>query len=91
MKILNQKLNKNIIDELCNSFITEIRQTVMNDRMKVMCSKEKFIKIIIYHDMKILKKENLKVTSEILEIIIKNVLIQTKKKDLIILSSYYSD
>ena len=62
-----------MINELCNSFTAEIRQTVMNNRMKATCLKKKFIKIIIYHDMKILKKENLKTTSEILKAIIKNI------------------
>ena len=45
----------------------------MNDRMKIICSEEKFIKIIIYYNTEILKKENSKATSEILKIIIKNI------------------
>ena len=46
----------------------------MNDRIKATCSEEKFIKTITYYNMKILKKENLKATSEILKVIIKNIL-----------------
>ena len=45
----------------------------MNDRMKVMYTEEKFIKIIIHHDMKILKKKELKTTDEIFKIMIRNM------------------
>ena len=69
-----------MINNFCNSFTTEIRQTIMNDRMKATCTKEKFIEIITHHDMKIFKKEKLKTTNEIFRIIIRNMLMQTKKK-----------
>ena len=52
----------------------------MNNRIKIMCSEEKFIKIITYHDTEIFKKENSEATSEILEVIIKNILMQTKEE-----------
>ena len=71
-----------MIDKLYDSFIIEIRHTIINDRMKMMCLKEKFIKIIIYYNIKILKKENSETTSKILKIIIKNVLIQIKEEKL---------
>ena len=69
-----------MINDFCNSFTAEIRQTIMNDRMKATCTEEKFIKIIIHHDMKIFKKEELKITDEIFRTTIKNMLTQTKKK-----------
>ena len=69
-----------MIDELCDSFTAEIRCTVMNDRMKVMCMKKKFIKTITHHETEILKNANQKTISEILEATIKNVVMQIKKK-----------
>ena len=63
-----------MIDDFCNSFTAEIKQTVMNNRMKMMCTEEKFIKIITYYDMKTLKKEKLKIIDEIFKTIIKNML-----------------
>ena len=62
----------------------------MNDRMKVTCTEEKFIEIITYYNIKILKKEELKTTDEIFKIMIKNMFMQTKK-NLIILSLYCFD
>ena len=47
--------------------------------MKAICSEEKFIKIIIYYNIKIFKKENTEATNKILKVIIKNIFIQTKK------------
>ena len=73
-KVSNQELNKIMIDDLCNSFTAEIRHTVMNNKMKMMCIKKKFIKIITYHDMKIFKNANQKAINKILEIIIKNII-----------------
>ena len=69
-----------MIDDFCNSFTAEIRQIIMNNKMKVTCMKEKFIKIITHHDVKILKKKKLKITDEIFKAIIRNMLTQTKKK-----------
>ena len=64
-----------MIDDLYNSFTAEIRQTVVNDRMKATCTEEKFIETITYHDMKTLKKEELKTSDEILRTMIRNMLI----------------
>ena len=75
MKILNQKLNETMIDDFCNSFTAEIRQIIINDRIKAMCMKEKFIETITHHDTKTFKKEKLKTTDEILRIMIRNMLI----------------
>ena len=74
MKILNQKLNETMIDNFCNSFTAEIRQIIINDRIKVICTEEKFIKTIIYHDVKTFKKERLKTTDEIFKTMIRNML-----------------
>ena len=52
----------------------------MNNKMKAMCIEKKFIKTITYHDMKTLKKEELKIIDEIFRITIRNMLTQTKKK-----------
>ena len=71
-----------MIDELCDSFTAEIRWTIMNNRMKATCLKEKFIKTITHHDMKILKKENSETTNKILKIIIKNIFMQIKEERL---------
>ena len=68
-----------MIDDFCNSFTAEIRQIIVNNRMKIMCTEKKFIKTITHHDIKILKKEELKTTDEILKTMIRNVLMQTKK------------
>jgi len=78
-KISNQKLNKIIINDFCDSFTAEIRYTVMNNKIKIICMKKKFIKIITYHDTEIFKNTNWEIISEILKIIIKNVIMQTKK------------
>ena len=80
MKVLNQKLNETMIDDFCDSFTAEIRQTVMNNRMKATCTEEKFIKTIIHYDTEILKKEELKTTDEILRTTIRNMLTQTKER-----------
>ena len=80
VKISNWKLNETMIDDLCDSFTTEIRWIIMNNRMKAMCIEKKFIEIITHHDMKILKKEKLKIIDEIFRTTIKNMLTQTKKK-----------
>ena len=80
MKVSNQKLNETMIDDLCNSFTAEIRQIIMNNKMKAMCTEEKFIKTITHHDMKTLKKEELKTSDEIFRIMIRNMLTQTKEK-----------
>ena len=69
-----------MIDKLYDSFTAEIRQTVMNNRIKVTCLKEKFIKIITHYNTKILKKENSEATNKILKIIIKNIFMQIKKE-----------
>ena len=79
-KISNQKLNEIMIDDLCNSFTAEIRWTVMNNKMKTTCMKEKFIKTITYHDMKTLKKEKLKTTDEIFRSTIKNMFTWVKER-----------
>ena len=63
-----------MIDNFCNSFTAEIRQTAVNDRMKVICMKEKFIKAITHHDTETFKKKELKTTDEILRIMIRNML-----------------
>ena len=52
----------------------------MNDKMKVMCMKEKFIETITHHDMKTLKKEELKIIDEIFRTMIRNMLMQTKER-----------
>ena len=80
MKVLNQKLNEIIINNLYNSFTAEIKWTAVNNRMKIMCTKNKFIKIITHHDIKILKKEELKTTDEIFRTMIRNMLTWAKKK-----------
>ena len=69
-----------MIDELCDSFTAEIRCTAVNDRMKAMCMKKKFIETITHHEMKILKNANQKAISEILKATIKNIVMQIKKK-----------
>ncbi len=69
-----------MIDDLCNSFTAEIRQIIMNNRMKATCTEEKFIKIITYHDTKILKKEELKTIDEIFRTTIRNMVTQIKKR-----------
>ena len=69
-----------MIDDLCDSFTAEIRQIIMNDRMKVMCTEEKFIEIITHHDIEILKKKELKTTDEIFRVTIRNMFTQTKKR-----------
>ena len=69
-----------MIDDFCNSFTTEIRQTVINDRIKTTCTKEDFIETITHYDMKILKKKELKTSNEILKTTIRNMLTQTKKR-----------
>ena len=79
-KISNWKLNETMIDDFCNSFTTEIRQIIMNNRMKVMCIEKKFIKTITHHDMKTLKKKKLKTIDEIFKTIIKNMLIWAKER-----------
>ena len=63
-----------MIDDLCDLFTAEIRQTVMNKRMKVMCMKEKFMKTVTHHNMKTLKKQELKTTDENLRTMIRNML-----------------
>ena len=69
-----------MIDDFCNSFTAEIKQTVMNNRMKATCTKKKFIETITHHDMKTLKKEELKTTNEIFRAMIRNMLTQAKKR-----------
>ena len=64
-----------MIDDFCDSFTAEIRQIIMNDRMKMMCMKEKFIETITHHDVKTLKKEELKTIDEIFRTIVRNMLI----------------
>ena len=63
-----------MIDDFCNSFTAEIKQIIMNNRMKATCMKEKFIEIIIHYDTKTLKKKELKITDKIFRTIIRNVL-----------------
>ena len=62
-----------MIDDFCDSFTTKIRQIVMNNRMKIMCTEKKFIKIITYYDTEIFKKKKLKITNKIFRTIIKNM------------------
>ena len=69
-----------MIDNLCNSFTARIRQIIMNNKMKAMCMKKKFIKTIIHYDMKTLKKKELKTTDEIFRTTIRNMLTQTKER-----------
>jgi len=92
VKVSNQKLNETMIDDLCNSFTAEIRWITVNDKMKVMCMKKKFIKIITHYDMKTFKKKELKITDEIFRIIIKNMLtqIKNKKSDNFVIISFWS-
>ena len=47
-----------MIDDFCNSFITEIKQITVNDKMKVMCTEEKFIETITHHNTETLKKKS---------------------------------
>ena len=63
-----------MINDFCNSFTVEIRQIIMNNRMKATCTEKKFIEIIIYHDTKTFKKEKLKATDKILITMIRNIL-----------------
>ena len=70
-----------MIDDFCDSFTAEIKQIIMNNKMKITCMKEKFIKIITHHDTEIFKKEKLKIINEIFRITIKNMLTQTKEKN----------
>ena len=42
--------------------------------------KKKFIKIIIYYDIEIFKKKELKITDEIFKATVRNMLTQIKKK-----------
>ena len=73
-----------MIDNLYNLFTAEIRQIVINNKIKVICTEKKFIEIITYHDIKIFKKKKLKITDKIFKTMIKNILTQIKK-NLIIL------
>ena len=69
-----------MIDNFYDLFTAEIRQIVVNDRMKMMCTEKKFIETITYYDTKTLKKEELKIINEIFRTMIKNMLTQAKKK-----------
>ena len=80
MKVSNQKLDETMIDDFCDLFTAEIKQITVNDRMKMMCMKKKFIGTITHYNMKILKKEELKITDEIFRTMIRNMFTQTKKK-----------
>ena len=80
MKVLNWELNEIIINDFCDSFTAEIKQIIMNNKIKVMCTEEKFIETIIHYNIKIFKKEELKITNEIFKAMIKNMLMWVKKK-----------
>ena len=69
-----------MINDFCDSFTAEIRQIAVNDRMKITCMKEKFIKIITYHDAETFKKKKLKITDEIFRATVRNMLIQIKER-----------
>ena len=80
VKVSNQKLNETMIDDFCDLFTAEIKQITVNDRMKMMCMKKKFIETITHYNMKILKKEELKITDEIFRTMIRNMLTWAKEK-----------
>ena len=69
-----------MIDDFYDSFTAEIKQIAVNNRIKTICTKKKFIETITYHDTKTLKKEELKIINEIFKAMIRNMLIQVKKK-----------
>ena len=63
-----------MINDFYDSFTAEIRQIIMNNKMKVMCTEKKFIKTIIHYDMKTLKKKKLKIINEIFKTTVRNML-----------------
>ena len=69
-----------MINDFYDSFTAEIRQIAVNDRMKITCMKEKFIKIITYHDAETFKKKELKITNEIFKVMIRNIFMWAKKR-----------
>ena len=74
VKVSNYELNETIINDFCDSFMTEIRWIIMNKKMKMMCMKEKFMKTVTHHDTKTFKKQELKITDKNFRTMIRNVL-----------------